>query len=74
MSWRWNRTSGWFASEDARLPPDASPFDLDELLGAAGVEDHHFIEIQVVLQSLDRSTSPTLQEVEVQWGCPIIIG
>ena len=56
------------------VPDDGNEFDLDVLLDAAGIQDLHYLEVQVILQSIDRATAPTLQEVDVQWGCPVIIG
>ncbi len=56
------------------VPDDGSELDLDAAFDAASIEDARYMEVRVVLQSLDGVTAPSLREVEVQWGCEFIVG
>lgn len=46
-------------------PFEQSPVDLQ----AAGVPRAHYLEVETVLLSLDRQTSPVLKSVDVTWDC-----
>ncbi|MBI2895928.1 MAG: hypothetical protein HYY06_20390 [Deltaproteobacteria bacterium] len=54
----------------ASIPPDGPEIDLDAAFAAAGVADGTFLEIEVVLESQDHETSPTVRGIDVRWLCP----
>lgn len=55
------------------VPDDGLELDLDAPFAAASIEDAAYLEVKVLLQSLDHSTSPELHGVSVQYGCEGII-
>lgn len=55
------------------VPDDGNELDLDAAFAAQGISDGTYLEVRATLQSLDGATTPTLQGIEVQWGCEGII-
>lgn len=51
------------------IPDDGNELDLDAPFAAQSIEDAAYLEVKVVLQSLDHATSPELHGVQVQYGC-----